>query len=129
MVSSNLSIEKSIRLFNEYQYDIKLATSKAKTYVDGLFIKERPLESYEILEGKTVITPVFSIVDLLNLIPKQLEINSKIYNLIFRAVGYSWQAYYKCGKSEILKSFSKPNLVDSLYELMIWCLNKNLIKL
>ena len=72
---------------------------------------------------------VFSLTDLLSILPKEVKIHrdgdtlSMIYHCGQWRVGYTNCAEY-CNHTKVA-----PELIDALYQLLVWCLDHKIIKL
>lgn len=81
----------------------------------------KPLERRELL-------PVFTLADIINILPKEVKIHrdgdtlSMIYHCGQWRVGYSNCAEY-CNHTKVA-----PELIDALYSLLVWCLEKGYVK-
>ena len=69
---------------------------------------------------------IFSLTDILSILPK--EINGYHLNIEASEQGYEvcyklWDTYHFMGATE------SPELIDALYQLLIWCLEHKIIKL
>ena len=79
----------------------------------------KPIERRELFH-------VFKLADLIDILPKKIEIDKKkSINLVFYwNNGKFWGAYYDNG-SELKTA---PELIDALYSLLVWCLEKGYVK-
>ncbi len=65
---------------------------------------------------------LFTLTDILAILPKEIEVNKKFtVELIFywNKISKWWGAYYD-NLGEVMKA---PQLIDALYQLLIWCIN------
>lgn len=69
---------------------------------------------------------MFSLSDLLSLLPKTVNFN----NLYMECLGTTWEVGYRYERKtfSILEVIYKEELIDSLYELVLWCID-NLVEL
>ena len=73
-------------------------------------------------------TPIFTLTDILDILPKKVKIHrdgdtlSMIYHCGQWRVGYSNCAEY-CNHTKVA-----PELIDALYSLLVWCLEKGYVK-
>ena len=139
-MKTTLTIEESARLI-ELGVDAKLASTRCLdfngtfAYISGEeadWVKDRINEHYY-----TENPIVFSLSDLLSILPKEIEGNvldllATGYNKETESLEKGWSATYidkQCipsfGKDAI---FSAPELIDSLYQLAIWCLETGHLK-
>ena len=117
-----LSIEESACLI-ELGVDAKLASLKE-------FVDIHP----EVLKGNAEYAkpwgwfPKFSLSDLLSILPKKIRIHrdgdnlSMIYHCSQWRVGYTNCAEY-CNHTKVA-----PELIDALYQLLIWAIDHNYVK-
>lgn len=65
--------------------------------------------------------PTFTLQDILDILPKEIIIDSKVYNLniIFPNEG-SWEVSYS-SYSICKEFFIENNLIDAAYEMLCWC--------
>lgn len=72
--------------------------------------------------------PIFTLADILDILPKKVKIHrdgdtlSMIYHCGQWRVGYSNCAEY-CNHTKVT-----PELIDALYSLLVWCLEKGYVK-
>lgn len=67
---------------------------------------------------------IFTLSDVLSLLPKEIYNEDIIYHCTINIGSYFNEVLYKYN-SLILKSFTRGELVDALYELLCWTLTRN----
>ena len=75
-------------------------------------------------------TPIFTLADILGLLPKELMIDGVTYYLNMLCME-TWVANYinAVGDDYVTGILhSTTELIDALYNLLLWCLDNNLIK-
>lgn len=115
-MKTTLTIEQSQKLI-ELGVDAKLASMKE-------FVPIHP----EVLKGNAEYAkpwgwfPKFRLEDILSILPKEID----GYMLNISACANEWHAYYEkieiLGRRIILRTNSAPELIDALYQLLIWVL-------
>ena len=114
-MKTQLTAEESAKLI-ELGVSPERASERTPDYTD-LNNTGRPLERREPL-------PIFTIADILDILPKEVKIHrdgdalSMIYHCGQWRVGYSNCAEY-CNHTKVA-----PELIDALYSLLVWCLEK-----
>lgn len=78
--------------------------------------------------------PIFTLADILAMLPKELcERRDGIrWDCHLSMCGYNgtWGAMYRLDSGDdFLVVFESPDLIDTLYELLIWCINEKYIDL
>lgn len=109
-----LSIEESARLI-ELGVDPKLASNDKVTYNKN---------------GKPYCQPIYSLADLLSILPKEIEQSDRHPMTVvyyWNSTKKEWISYYDYVENTIMTS--APELIDALYQLLIWCLTENKINL
>lgn len=85
-----------------------------------------------------VISPIFSLADLLSLLPKEITVTMESYDvdrlacLHISSTNEKWYVSYKYEFEEReywCKMFNSEELIDALYKLMIWAIAHNHVKL
>lgn len=122
-IKDQLTPEQSSRLI-----ELGVDPSKASAYE----VKEEAVTDKITIETKE---PIFTLADLLSLLPKTINFgNRSCCRLKFQAIvsihdGLSevWQACYTHTSCKTNKEASE--LIDCLYELLIWCITNKYIKL
>ena len=78
--------------------------------------------------------PIFNLADVISLLPRIIKYGNRVCRLKFQAIvsihdGLSevWQACYTHTSSKTNKE--APELIDALYELLIWCIKNKYLKL
>ncbi len=89
--------------------------------VDGVTTKivfKEPNSRYSI--------PIFTLADILSLLPKTINYET----LYMECLGTTWEVGYRCERKtfSISEVIYKEELIDALYELVLWCID-NRIKL
>ena len=69
--------------------------------------------------------PIFTLTDILDILPKEIEQNNKSYNLVILGFDSYWYADYVHGK-HYLSLISEYELIDALYELICWYYGEHL---
>lgn len=117
-MKTTLSIEESTRLI-ELGVDPKLASKRTP----GIQIPtDDPNIYYKVKEGDTV----FTLSDLLSILPKEILLGNRLYcNLKIQYIYEEWAVNYS---PHAMSIFRAPELIDSLYQLLIWCLEQGYCK-
>lgn len=122
-MKTELTVEQSAKLI-ELGVDVKLASVKK-------FVPIHP----EVLKGNAEYAkpwgwkPKFTLADILSILPKEIKIHrdgdnlSMIYHCSQWRVGYTNCAEY-CNHTKVA-----PELIDALYQLLIWTIENNYVKL
>ena len=71
--------------------------------------------------------PAWSLSALISLLPK--EIHSGNYILEMLADNAGWEVCYRFDKNNIISVADKEELVDALYDAVVWCIDNNHVKL
>ena len=114
-MKTNLTIKESAKLI-ELGVDAKLASecvSAMKVCASGRGIIRLPESN-----------PIFTLTDLLSILPKEI----KGYHLEMGATDDEWYAEYDSVRLRGSYAFA-TELIDGLYQLLIWCLEEKIIKL
>lgn len=78
--------------------------------------------------------PIFDLTDILSLLPKELcvwrdGIRSDCH-LSMYGFNKTWGAMYRLDNGDdFLEAFDSPELIDALYELLVWCITNKHLKL
>lgn len=72
--------------------------------------------------------PVFILSDILSLLPKEIEIGETMILRIKWAYS-AWFASYIDEDGSTTNGFYKTELIDALYELLVWCITNKHIEL
>lgn len=72
---------------------------------------------------------LFTLSDLLSLLPVDIYYEHKTYELAIRFIFEKWHVEYSYGNSDILEIKQANELIDALYEMVLWCLDNNYVKL
>ena len=85
----------------------------------------KPLERRELL-------PIFTLADILDILPKEIRHNGCTYklNIDYPPIGMV-AARYNSEDDDLdsLKGYLCEELIDALYSLLVWCLEKGYVKL
>ncbi len=77
--------------------------------------------------------PCFTLTELLALVPTQKSFaNAELYlNLYFELAGHKWVAQYLDydKDDDVIVDYSANELIDALYSLCVWCLDRGYITL
>lgn len=117
-MKTTLTIEQSKKLI-ELGVDAKLASIKE-------FVPIHP----EVLKGNAEYAkpwgwmPKFRLEDLLSILPKEIEVDKVTLSLVIEWQGGKWYACYM-GHGYMKADFYAPELLDALYQLLIWVLENN----
>lgn len=130
-MKTKLTPEQSQRL-------IELGVDTSKASGEKVFVDIHP----EVLKGNAEYArpwgfiPTFDLSDILSLLPKEIhdtEIYVKLYLTIETDYNNTWLAAYReyCGGEIVMEIGEKvaPELIDALYELLIWCITNKHLKL
>ena len=78
-------------------------------------------------------TPIFNLADILNILPKEIGSNDKIFSLNteWRVHGdfadkHQWAVFY-CDGFMVSGNHYAPELIDALYSLLIWLLEQKIL--
>lgn len=71
---------------------------------------------------------IFTLTDLLDMLPKEIKIENKEYSLIIEFNSLYAFAFYYRGNTPSLGKKRKEELIDSLYELCVWTLEQGYLK-
>lgn len=75
---------------------------------------------------------VFSLSDLLSLLPKEIEQGNATYELLIEGVETNWRVRYYYADLEVYdytEAFNEEELIDALYNLLLWAIDNNHVKL
>lgn len=89
-------------------------------------------------------TPIFTLADILDILPKEIEVDSPNADKGIDiedcylctqwcmngdyADNHQWCAFYTPG-FQLIGDCTAPELIDALYSLLLWCLEKGYVKL
>lgn len=73
--------------------------------------------------------PIFTLTDLLSLLPVDIYYEHKTYELAMRFIFEKWHVEYSRDNLDILAITHATELIDALYEMVLWCLDNNHVKL
>lgn len=73
--------------------------------------------------------PIFTLTDLLSLLPVDVYHKPKTYELAIRFIFEKWHVEYSHDNLDILAITHATELIDALYEMVLWCLDNNHVKL
>ena len=143
-----LTVEESARLI-ELGVDPKMASmvswkqtqnwERKSVLPNKEHLSSKPFEPIVMGFERFEVKDVFTLADILSILPKEighmriLTINST--DTLYFAFYAHWEKEYmdSCEEKVIHgindKAFSAPELIDALYELLIWCLEQKIIKL
>ena len=85
-------------------------------------------ELYELEDGSWDYQRLFSLTDLLEILPKEIEIDNKKYGLFTEFNSQYAFAYYYSVNTTSLGCQRKEEFIDALYELTIWCIENGHLK-
>ena len=123
-MKTTLTIEQSQKLI-ELGVDAKLASERE-------FVDKTERDSNQFLEIEEY--PLFSLTDLLSILAKEIDYNGLTYGLnmwVNKAVWYlEYVAEVKFNQWDALNTdnFESSELIDSLYQLAIYCLENGHLK-
>ena len=116
-MKSKLSPEQSHRLI-ELGVDPSRASGSAKVY--------EPIDDNHRWESET---PIFTLTDILSILPKTFLLHGDICQLEIKWHGDEWVAKYDDSESDYFYTEHSPELSDALYELLVWTIEHRYIKL
>ena len=71
--------------------------------------------------------PTFTLHDIIELLPKELEYKGDTYNLVIYASGGLWCVSYSFSdKFYSYKEFESKSLIEAAYEMLCWCAGSNI---
>lgn len=73
--------------------------------------------------------PIFTLTDLLEILPKEIKIENKEYRLITEFSSQYTFAFYYRGNTPSLGRQLNEEFIDALYELTVWCIKNKHLKL
>lgn len=73
--------------------------------------------------------PLFTLADLLSLLPVDIYYEHKTYELAMKFISEKWHVEYSFNFDDILELKPATELIDALYEMVLWCLDNNHVKL
>ncbi|WP_305156220.1 hypothetical protein [uncultured Muribaculum sp.] len=85
----------------------------------------KPLERRELL-------PIFTLADILDILPKEIRHNGCTYklNIDYPPIGMVAARYNtEWDDLDSIKGYMCEELIDALYSLLVWCLEKGYVKL
>lgn len=124
-MKTKLTLEESARLI-ELGIDLKMASecvSAMKVYASGRGIIRLPESN-----------PIFTLPDLLSILPKEIDYNGLTYELNLWVYKATWYIEYvvetEFNQWDALNTdnFDSPELIDALYQLLIWAIENNYVK-
>ena len=129
-MKTQLTIEESARLI-ELGVDASLASKCQVQHESDFEVEYRIVPHDEFCYEMASLNPqpMFDLADLLSILPKEIEDNAgRHLPLAFSwdIILCQWNAHYTCATP--LNICAAPELIDSLYQLAIWCLENNHIK-
>ena len=111
-MNTRLTIEESARL-------IKLG------------VDEKLASGYEEDAKNCRYAPVFTLTDVLSILPKEIEYDGLIYGVNIWVDGSVWNVEYSAEKGVydflINSNIDSPELIDALNQLLIWCFENHYI--
>ena len=72
--------------------------------------------------------PIFTLTDLLEILPKEIELDRKPKHFAQLNILYRFEKWLVEYQDITLSVKIKEELIDSLYELCVWCLENNYLK-
>lgn len=111
-MKTELTIEESARLI-ELGVEPKLASEDKITYDKN---------------DKPYLHPVFGLIDLLSILPKEIILNGKSENLNMVMDNYGALVGYPIFHETHGAAFVNTELIDSLYHLLIWAIEQGHLK-
>ena len=72
--------------------------------------------------------PIFTLDDLLKILPKEIELTDRIYNLDIVFWSNEVMGIYNIGAMFPIMIKKGNELIEVLYELTVWCLENNYLK-
>ena len=78
--------------------------------------------------------PIFTLIDILNILPKEIKrSNYNSYTFSIVADNHYWNVEYRYwrgdyAENDTLALFESEELIDALYSLLVWCLEKGYVK-
>lgn len=118
-MKTELTIKESAKLI-ELGVDANLASSeyigRSKTYSNGTFA------------DTDSIGPIFTLTDILSILPKEIELGDRTENLNIVMDNCGALVGYPLIHKTHGAAFVKTELIDSLYQLLIWCLENGHLK-
>ena len=77
-------------------------------------------------------TPIFTLADILNILPKEPKYDSigRPFTFHIREYKGNWRVWYARDGADVMIGSGKhaPELIDALYSLLVWCLEKGYVK-
>ncbi len=70
---------------------------------------------------KTSENCIFTLTDILAILPKGIVSEGRIYHVVIHITNYFNEALYEHDEI-LLKGFARDELIDALYQLLIWCI-------
>lgn len=119
-MKSQLTPEESQRL-------IELGVDPAKASESRIVCKEPYLGAPNRF-CNDVNVPIFTLTDILSLLPREIEIGG-IMTLNIKWVYSAWFASYIDEDGSTTNGFYGIELIDALYELLVWCITNKHLKL
>lgn len=72
---------------------------------------------------------LFTLTDLFSLLPVDIYQEHKVYGLAMRFIFEKWHVEYSRDNLDILAITHATELIDALYEMLLWWLDNNHVKL
>lgn len=76
--------------------------------------------------------PIFTLADILDILPKEPKYDSigRPFTLHIREYKGDWRVWYARDGADVMIGSGKhvPELIDALYSLLLWCLEKGYVK-
>ena len=106
------------------------------TIEQGSFLENRGIKSAsKWVEAKDAVgsykAPIFTLADILELLPKEIKRNGYgSYTLNIVADNHYWDVEYRYwrGDDDTLALFESTELIDALYELLLWVIDNKYLK-
>lgn len=120
-MKTQLTAEESAKLI-ELGVSPERASERTSDYTD-INNTGRPLERRELL-------PIFTLGDLIGILPKEPKYDSigRPFTLHIREYKGDWRVWYARDGGDAMIGSGKhsPELIDALYSLLVWCLEKGI---
>ena len=114
-MKTTLTIEESARLI-ELGVDAKLASHKESNFYNG------------ITSDEFKVYYLFTLTDLFSILPKEIEIEGEKEDLNIVMDNYGALVGYPKFHEKHGCAFVAPELIDALYQLLIWAIDHNYVK-
>lgn len=117
-MKSKLTPEQSQRLV-ELGVDPCRASEKARVY--------ETIDTHHRWESGV---PIFALSDILSLLPKEIRNEELEVKLVIEGLDDHWRASYVfIGSFDVRQYYDAPELIDALFELLVWCITNKHIEL